>query len=385
MAEKRDWVKLAKGIYRVGRKVYFRQMIAGQRITRLAELQGAEALDDHGRATRALKREYNNWVIGNEMEEVQEQHAKKAGRIPTCEELIEMYIAEAQAEQVKNGGTPSDRTIKTVSQNFRRLVEESEQNINKPYTVVTTRMLENYFVTKIKEGLERVSAWTYISSAQSITASWALKRYEELGYRVESIALPSIKNRRSDRYERPSEETRRAVREWYAGLWEKDDKRLWLAATMMLQFAMRNGDVIALTWENLTRRENKWFLNYMPRKTSHSSARKVIWPIHPDVWEQMQAALRTIEDEYGQTGALIPACDHVLRTLNYDLRSCVKGFAKTTKALYELRKLRVDAEYRRFGAERASALSGDDIRTLSYFYADIADLAPVAVRAEDLI
>ena len=47
--------------------------------------------------------------------------------------------------------------------------------------------------------------------------------------------------------------------------------------------------------------------------------------------------------------------------------------------------MRIDAEYRKFGAERASALSGDDIRTLSYYYADVADMAPEAVRAEDLI
>ena len=59
--------------------------------------------------------------------------------------------------------------------------------------------------------------------------------------------------------------------------------------------------------------------------------------------------------------------------------------ADKDKATYELRKLRVDAEYKNFGAERASALSGDDIRTLSYFYADVADLAPAAVRAEDII
>ena len=46
--------------------------------------------------------------------------------------------------------------------------------------------------------------------------------------------------------------------------------------------------------------------------------------------------------------------------------------ADREKASYELRKMCVDRIYHKFGAEMASAISGDDIRTLTYFYADTA-------------
>lgn len=73
----------------------------------------------------------------------------------------------------------------------------------------------------------------------------------------------------------------------------------WFAATMMLEFAMRNGDVLRLKDENFVTRSPeciksdgdssvcgnaaKHYLSYTPHKTALSSGRRVYWPIHDDI------------------------------------------------------------------------------------------------------
>ena len=180
------------------------------------------------------------------------------------------------------------------------------------------------------------------------------------------------------------------MKKWYGELWGLADKRYWLAATMMVQFAMRNGDVVAADGTYFVRRGEQMYLSYTPHKTSSSSGRTVVWPIHPNVWQRIEEARRAISGERSSPvnageGPLVPGGIAVFRTLNGMLRDAVPGLREVEKATYELRKMRIDAEYRHHSAERASALSGDDIRTLSYYYADVGNLAPVVEMAEDLI
>ena len=60
------------------------------------------------------------------------------------------------------------------------------------------------------------------------------------------------------------------------------------------------------------------------------------------------------------------------------------GFSGS-KASYELRKICIDHIYQRFGAEKAVSISGDDIRTISRYYADPAQPNIGSVRVMDLI
>ena len=379
---KREQKKLAKGIYLCDGSVFFRQMVDGERKMRKAVLQGAQALDARGRPTKELKREYQNWALARQ-NDAHEAELRK-GRVPTCRELKDLYEKAAYAEQAKNGGTPHDRTISNTMKHWGYAVEGCRVGWDRPYTDVTTDRLEEWFVRMVEEGKERVSAWTYVSGVKSITARWALRYYEKEGWGVKAIETPTIKNVKPGRYERLTDEARAGVKKWYEGLWELEDKRMWLAATMMLQFAMRNGDVVAATGDYFVERNGVTYLRYKPRKTERSSGRVVMWPIHEDIWKRISEARRAIS-EADKGGPLVPGASWVFVRLNRALRDAVPELAQKEKAMYELRKLRVDAEYRNFGAERASALSGDDIRTLSYFYADVADLAPAAVKAEDII
>jgi hypothetical protein len=55
------------------------------------------------------------------------------------------------------------------------------------------------------------------------------------------------------------------------------------------------------------------------------------------------------------------------------------------KACYELRKICIDHIYQKYGAEMASSISGDDIRTMMRYYADPSALTIENVRILDML
>jgi hypothetical protein len=142
---------------------------------------------------------------------------------------------------------------------------------------------------------------------------------------------------------------------------------------MMLEFAMRNGDVLRLTESNFVENENGKFLSYTPHKTELTSARRVYWPIHPEIWQKFE--------DYGRLAGL-DVTKETFDDINRDLRNL--GF-HGSKAAYELRKICIDHIYQKFGAEMAVSISGDDIRTITKYYADPAQPNIGAVRVLDLL
>ena len=185
--------------------------------------------------------------------------------------------------------------------------------------------------------------------------------------------MPVFRNSKPPWCERPAKETLDAVEAWYKGLWKDDmskqDIRFWILATMMYKFAVRNGDVGTFTLRNFSDHDGSTYLIYTPHKTAHSSGTVVNWPVHPDLYERIRKAAEILdldEDEifvrsYRETSA---AVNRMLRK--------IPGLAEKEKASYELRKMCVDHAYHSWGVEMAAAISGDDIKTLTYFYADVS-------------
>ena len=184
------------------------------------------------------------------------------------------------------------------------------------------------------------------------------------------------------RYVRSSQEQLVRVKNWY----RRQQGERWFAATMMLEFAMRNGDVLRLRPENFVERRSEvkvkgegeqrtvsHYLCYVPHKTALSSGRRVCWPVHEDIWRRI--------DECGGLKSF-DITDETFDGINRDLRGL--GFSGS-KASYELRKICIDHIYQRFGAEKAVSISGDDIRTISRYYADPAQPNIGTVRVLDLI
>ena len=142
---------------------------------------------------------------------------------------------------------------------------------------------------------------------------------------------------------------------------------------MMLEFAMRNSDVLRLKDSNFVEKESGHYLLYTPHKTELSSGRRVFWPIHPDIWQKF--------DDYGRLSAL-DVTKETFKEINHELREL--GF-HGSKASYELRKICIDHVYQKFGAEMAVSISGDTIKTISYYYADPSQPNIGEVRILDLL
>lgn len=375
----RTWKKLDKAIYAVGpsKIIYFRIMVNGKRETMRSPLQGAAAIGGNGKPTNELKKECLNWrykLLNRDYYAAQERKQK----IPSFARLIEMYEDAAAAEQIKSG-SPGTRTIETAVKYFRYLVDGCGYSLSEPMTKLKTGDIDHYIVAQIKAGKTPTTALSYASSCQSVTAKWALEYYEREGYDVRPYAMPVFKNRKPPRYERPSKATLDAIEEWYKGLWKDEpasgkekpmtdqECRVWFLATMMYRFAVRNGDVGRLTLKDFVEHDGSVYLLYMPHKTANSSGTTVNWPLHSDLLGRIKKVAEMLEIDDDEP--FVRSARETSNAVNRMLRQ-IPELADKEKASYELRKICVDHAYHEWGVEMAAAISGDDIKTLTYFYAD---------------
>lgn len=294
--------------------------------------------------------------------------------IPTFRELIAEYKKIAVMERVKSE-RPSAITVTNAETGVRAVLPEGW--MDRPVFDLTRRRIDEYLVRAISKGNSPVTAWSYVLQLRAITARWTRSYYEDIGWLVPKFDLP-VCHRKPPRYVRPERNILLRVRAWYESLEERLDDRDWLVGTLMLEFAMRNSDIARLKWNNFRQRDTGVQLCYTPHKTELSSGRVVCWPVHPDLWRKISRVRRKPDQDL-----VVPAAFEVFRRLNAELRAC-KIF-RGCKALYELRKICIDHIYQRFGSEMASSISGDDIHTVTRYYADPSAANVRGVRIIDLI
>ena len=297
--------------------------------------------------------------------------------IPTIEQVMKCYRVVAQSERMKTG-RPGENTVQNVLRGTKCVCRAAGIGMDSPITALTRKAFDAALSAFVDRGLSRVTAWSYICQLQAIFARWCKPYYQDAGWEIPPLELPSFRAQAS-RYVRPCAETLARVKAWY----EKQTDECWFAATMMLEFAMRNGDVLRLTKENfvtqavhtMERGGNKvrHYLSYVPHKTALTSGRRVYWPIHDDIWRKL--------NYYGGLDGH-DVTDETFNRLNRSLRSLgLRG----QKGAYELRKICIDHIYQKYGAEMAVSISGDNIKTISHYYADPAQPNVGAVKVVDLL
>ncbi len=291
---------------------------------------------------------------------------------PTLEQICRVYCEIARLQRMKTG-RPQQRTMVNAVSGFWRVCHAAGLSDDSPLSLLTRHALDRALLTFLNRGKRRITALGYFWNFHAIFARWAMPYYEDAGWRIPPLKMPVIV---ADplRYHRPSEEKLHRVKLWYEALGrDAKRRRMWFAATMMLEFAMRNGDVMRLKDENFACRDDTIFLCYQPHKTARSSGREVVWPVHPTIWQRILAL------------GGVKKCHPTMETfyaMNCELRRL--GFTGG-KASYELRKICIDHVYQRFGAEMATSISGDNIATVSRYYADPTRPNVGPVRIIDLI
>ena len=302
--------------------------------------------------------------------------------VPTMNKMVKVYLESAIVERLKCG-KPNGGTVKNTLVGYRAFMRWMNRRREKTgqermsltddfplVSVIRPPLIHKYLADMLKEGKRPISAISSIYQLRQLFAKWVLPYYEDHGWKIPPF--PPFGHRpKAPRYTRPDAETIAKVKEWYSSL---PPGGVWFVATMMLEFAMRNGDILRLRRDNFVERDGRVFLNYTPHKTEHSSGRMVKWPVHPLIWAQMTSIFN---------GDDLPEVDE---TVFGEINAMMRGFGFTgTKGAYELRKICVDHVYQRFGAEMAVSISGDDIRTIMYYYADPAQPNIDNIRVTDLL
>ena len=287
--------------------------------------------------------------------------------IPTIEQVMKCYRVVAQTKRMKTG-RPGAETVANALRGTANVCRSAGIEITAPVTALTRKKIDLALASFMERGLTRLSAWSYVCQLRGVFAKWCKPYYEDAGWEIPPLDLPAFRAK-APRYVRPCAETLQRVKAWYG----RQTGEHWFAATMMLEFAMRNGDVLRLKEENFIEKDGRHYLNYTPHKTELTSGRRVCWPIHETIWRKY--------DGYGGL-ACFDITDATFAEINRDLRTL--GF-RGSKASYELRKICIDHIYQKFGAEMAVSISGDDIKTITLYYADPAQPNIGAVRVIDLL
>ena len=287
--------------------------------------------------------------------------------IPSIEQLTKYYSIISHAQRAKTG-RPSATSAANVLRGTMLLCEAAGISIQEKITALNRKTIDKALAVLISRNLSRVSAWSYVAQFRSLFAKWCIPYYKDAGWKMPKIEFPSFRAQ-APRYQRPSDELLAKVKVWYKSL----KSEAWFAATMMLEFGMRNGDVLRLKDSNFIEKDGMRYLLYTPHKTELSSGRRVFWPIHPDIWRRFE--------EYGRLSSL-DVTKETFVEINRELRAL--GF-HGSKASYELRKICIDHVYQKFGAEMAVSISGDTIKTISYYYADPSRPNIGDVRILDLL
>ena len=319
---------------------------------------------------------------------------------PTIRMVLDAYPKIAAVERLRME-RPGERAVGSAVNGFRRLCEIGNLALDEPISILTRKRLDLILDAARCSGLKPVTIWSYIYSLRTVFARWTRRYYADKKWAIPKIDLPSCR-RQSPRYVRPDLTILAKVKEWYRNLEQRKDQREWVLATLMLEFAMRNGDVERLRWADFRpRREcnygadenkNAVFLCYTPHKTRLSSGRVVAWPVHPEIWARLcdyhDAGIPYyrrkgwLKNSVRDSRLVVPCARDVYMRLNHELR--VLKIFTGAKGCYELRKICIDHIYQKFGVEMASSISGDDIRTITRYYADPSAVCVDGIRVVDL-
>ncbi len=350
-----EWLCVRNG------RVYGVKKVRGKTVRQVAPIQGLAALDGRGRPTAELKRWVKRWGEGLENAPYYDERGGK--KVPTIGELFDAYVVFAEQEFLSNG-SPAPSTLSKYKSSFDIFVRTCGLSRSDLITSITRERIDLFVSESLARGLIPLTVYGNLRNIRSFFGAWVMERYAAKGWEV---TLPNFPRRRGKLtaqkvYQRPPEELRERTMQWYRSM-EKDNPMIWVAASLMLQFGMRNCDAARLKWENIVREDGKWVLGYTPKKTKNSSGRRVHCAMSDAFYERLRA--NGGKGEYVIDGALT-----AFEKINVYMFGLGWKPPQYYKRAYELRKMCIDRIYRTYGVEAAVQVSGDDIKTILRFYAD---------------
>ena len=353
------FVRISECLYVRNGRIYGTKTVDGKMVRKAAPMQGLEAIDARGNPTAAVKK----WVrLWSDQVERQEDFAdRKRVRVPSFAEVLEAYPQLAAVERASSG-KPQEVTVSVASAALRRILRYAGVRLDAPVSDLTEARLATVQEEMVARSLKPVSLFAQFAHCRSVFAAWVMPKYRLKGWEFTAPPFPRRRGRLTNCYTRPPEELRQRTLEWYRSL-EQSEPMTWVAASCMLQFGMRNSDVLLLRWEAFERVDDHWEVSYRPGKTAGSSGRMVHVPLSDDLYQRLRRA-------GGKGDKVVEDCASIFVRINLGMRNLGWQRPKYEKGAYELRKMCIDRIYREFGAEAAVQVSGDNITTVVRYYAD---------------
>ena len=195
--------------------------------------------------------------------------------IPTLKMVLETYPKFAAIERMRMEETypkfaaiermrmerPCEKTVESAVGGTRRLCEIGGLSLDEPVSALNGKRLEHILDLARCSELKPISVWSYLYSLRKLFAKWTRRYYADKKWTIPQIEMPSCR-RQSPRYIRPDAAILAKTKEWYRGLEKRNDQREWVLATLMLEFAMRNGDAERLRWSDFRVKDGSAVLCY---------------------------------------------------------------------------------------------------------------------------
>ena len=348
-----EWLCVRNG------RVYGVKKVRGKTVRQVAPIQGLAAIDGKGRPTAEVKRWVRRWGKGLE----NAPYYKEGKRVPTIGEFFDAYVEFAEQEYLSNG-SPAPSTLAKYRSSFDIFVRTCGLSRSDSLASITRDRMDAFVSESLARGLIPLTVYSILKQVRSLFGAWVMERYAARGWEV---VMPNFPRRRGKLtaakvYQRPPEKLRERTMDWYRAL-ERSDPMAWAAASLMLQFGMRNCDAARLKWEDIVREDGKWVLGYTPKKTRNSSGRRVHCAMSDAFYERLRA-------NGGKGAYVLERAESAFKQINASLFDLGWKPPQYHKRAYELRKMCIDRIYRTYGVEAAVQVSGDDIKTILRFYAD---------------
>ena len=135
---------------------------------------------------------------------VSEKKVVSDGRVPSIRQVLRCYRTIAAAERVKTG-RPGENTVENAVRGARCVCRAAGIPLEAPVGRLTRPALDAALSEFVRQGLSRISAWSYLCQLRSVFARWCLPYYRDAGWTLPPLELPVFRAR-PPRYVRPCRE-----------------------------------------------------------------------------------------------------------------------------------------------------------------------------------
>lgn len=354
----------------------------GKYIERTAPYQGNQAYSKTRDGAVKPKPALTKWLAEMERALAEKRFdslraCRARGGTPTIAEILRLYNKFCSERNLLTG-SPSTKTIGANEACLKRIVTQLGLSTSDRVDKLSPDAIRKW-VAGIAEQHDKGEARdkaiyvanSVLQQARSVFSLWLVNEYDKAGLSIppDVRKWPRFSGVWRPTYKDPPGDLKRVTISKAADL-RKEQPSVWVLYWLLLNFGMRPGDALRLTWSNFRAiagdSTGRRYLVLKPNKTRKCS-RIVTIPVDETVWSELTLT-RPVDQDPDER--IVQGGRKTLNALNAWLRSI--GWTRDNgyfKAAYEIRKLFTSAVRNTYGVQLASDYCGSSVRMVEQYYA----------------